>query len=92
MLVSDGLLSFAIFLYGDGEIQWTKQNSTGTPAQAGVNAGDRKLSKSVPEALTEAIINITLTSNVGVPGMWIFQVNEHLINGKFYQTSIEIAH
>ena len=77
MLVTDGSLSFAIFLYG--EIQWTAGDSEkihgGTPALVGVNAGDDNRQFNVSESLTSDIINITTTSNIGVPGVWIFQVN-----------------
>ena len=83
VLVSDGSLSFVIFLYADEEIQWTTGDYSGgvgglggIPAQVGFNAGDHVRSASIPESQTEAIINITKTSNIGVPGVWIFQVNE----------------
>ena len=82
MLVSDGSLSFVIFLYADGGIQWTTGDASGgadglggTPALAGVNAGDGDRQFNVSESLTDDIINISTTSNIGVPGVWIFQVN-----------------
>ena len=79
------MLSFTIFLYADGGIEWTTGDGgvsdgvdglRGTPAQVGFNAGDGVRFYSVPESQTEAIINISMTSNFGVPGLWIFQVNE----------------
>lgn len=72
VLVTDGSLSFVIFLYG--EIQWTAASGN-NQALVGVNAGDGVNQLNVPESLTADIINITTTSNVGVPGVWIFQVN-----------------
>jgi uncharacterized membrane protein len=70
--VTDGSLSFVIFLYG--EIQWPVVGSN-NPALAGVNAGDGIQHLNVSKSLTEEIININTTSNIGVPGVWIFQVN-----------------
>ena len=77
MLVSDGSLSFVIFLYADGGIQWPT-GLRGTPALAGVNAGDGDRHFSVSGSLTDDIINISTTSNIGVKGVWIFQVNGEL--------------
>ena len=94
MLGTDGSQSFVIFLYADGEIQWTTGEASGgvnglggTPAQVGFNAGDGINYAAVPESRTAEIVNITTTSNVGVPGVWIFQVNEESIvvsSGKHY--------
>jgi len=84
--------SFVIYLYADGQIQWTTGDSSGgsgglggIPAQVGFNAGDGVNFAIVPESRTPDIINIDTTSNVGIPGVWIFQVNEERIaiaNGK----------
>ena len=83
--MSDGTLSFAIFLYADGGIQWTTGDNSGgaggrggTPAVAGVNAGDGIQSATVPGSKTRDIINIAMTSNVEIPGMWVFKVNEDI--------------
>lgn len=43
--------------------------------QAGFNAGDQKNYYSIPGAQTDAVINLTRTSNVGIPGKWVFQVD-----------------
>lgn len=82
VLVSDGTLSYVIFLYGDGEIQWTTGDNSGgnygvggTQALVGINAGDGIQSLSVPESQTPAIINIDRTSNIQTSGVWIFKVN-----------------
>lgn len=82
-LLSDGSLSFTIFLYADGEIQWTTGDNSrgaggqgGIPAVAGVNAGDGIQSATVPGSKTQDIINIAMISNVETPGMWVFRVNE----------------
>ena len=85
-MVTDGRQSFVIFLYADGEIQWTTGGASGgvgglggIPAQVGFNAGDGIRFASVPGSRTAAIINITTTSNVGIPGVWIYRVDEESI-------------
>ena len=66
-------------------MQWTTGDSSGgddglggTEALAGINAGDGTTSVTIPGSLTPSIINITQTSNVGIPGVWMFKVG----NGK----------
>ncbi|XP_008940449.1 PREDICTED: sushi, nidogen and EGF-like domain-containing protein 1 [Merops nubicus] len=75
--------SFIILNYWD--IQWTTGVASdgdaetglgGTPAHAGFNSGDETNFYNIPGSQTEAIINITKTSNVNVPGRWVFQVND----------------
>ena len=72
-----------MFLYADGRIQWTTGDASdgtdglgGTEALAGINAGDGINSLTIPGSLTSDIINITQTSNVNNPGVWIFKVGE----------------
>ena len=79
ILTTDKFQSYAIFQYADGLIQWTTGDSAGgvkglggTQAQIGFNAGDNITYVNVPGSRTSAIINITTTSNVLVPGQWIF--------------------
>ena len=72
-MVTDGSLSFAIFLYGT--IQWVTGDERETLPLAGVNAGDGIRQYTVPASLTEDMIKVNRTSNIGVPGVWIFQVN-----------------
>ena len=75
--------SFVIFLYADGEVQWTTGDDSGgsdglggNEALAGINAGDGENNITIPGSLTPGIINITQTSNVDIPGVWIFKVGE----------------
>ena len=75
--------SFVILLYPDGEIQWTTGIASdgfgglgGTEALAGINVGDGVNDITIPGSLTPNIINITQTSNVGIPGVWMFKVSE----------------
>ena len=87
MLVTDGMLSFAVFLYAEGEIQWTSGDSSGgttglggTPAQAGFNAGDGIRYYSLPTSQTDEIVDIDQNpGNTGVKGLWIFRVDRKKI-------------
>ena len=72
-----------MFLYADGRIQWTTGDDSGgfnglggTEALAGINAGDDVNSVTIPGSLTSSIIDITQTSNVDIPGVWMFKVGE----------------
>ena len=85
VLVTTVTDSFVILLFADGEIQWTTGDASGgvdglggTEAVVGINGGDGINFITIPESMTPSIINIAQTSNVGIPGMWIFQVG----NGK----------
>ena len=76
---TDGVRSFVIYLYADGEIQWTiseSEDRRSLPAQVGFNAGDGIRFFVVPESRTPEIINITTTSNVDIPGVWMFRVDQ----------------
>ena len=67
-------------MYADGGIQSNTGDSSGglsgTEALAGINAGDGVNHITIPGSLTPSIINIAGTSNVGVPGVWMFKVSE----------------
>ena len=78
--------TYAIFLYADGEIQWTTGDSDGgtnglggNPAQVGFNRGDGTDFGIIPSSGTANIINIASTSNVGVDGVYIFKISESSI-------------
>ncbi|XP_056012711.1 sushi domain-containing protein 2-like [Ostrea edulis] len=86
VLVKNEKRSFVIFNYL--RIDWTTGSNSlgnthtglgGSPAQAGFNAGDRKNYYSIEGAQTDAVINLTQTSNVGIPGKWVFQVDGNSI-------------
>ncbi|XP_055896102.1 sushi domain-containing protein 2-like isoform X1 [Biomphalaria glabrata] len=80
-----GRLSFVILNYA--KIEWTtgansRGNSTsglgGEPAQvwkAGFNAGNKVNYYEINGANTDAVINLTQTSNTGIPGKWIFRID-----------------
>ena len=69
VLATSELESFVIFLYAD--LQWTTRHTL-----AGYNAGDQINSYTLPGSRTADIINIAKTSNVGIPGTWIFKVGQ----------------
>ena len=69
--------SVTIFHYADGLIEWSSTSvSSPYQAQIGVDAGDEMLFENVSESGTPAIINITMTSNVGIDGIWAFKLDE----------------
>ncbi|NXI35871.1 TECTA protein, partial [Galbula dea] len=87
-LTTNTNMSFVILNYWD--IQWTTGSASdgdaetglgGTPAHAGFNSGDDTNYYNIPGSQTEAIINITQTSNVNVPGRWVFQVDDFKVTG-----------
>ncbi|NXS59617.1 TECTA protein, partial [Brachypteracias leptosomus] len=87
-LTTNTNMSFIILNYGD--IQWTTGTASdgdpetglgGTPAHAGFNSGDDTNFYNIPGSQTDAIINITKTSNVKVPGRWVFQVDDFKVTG-----------
>ena len=45
----------------------------GEPATVGINAGDGMNFETVTGTNTDAIINISSTTNIGIPGMWAFK-------------------
>ena len=68
-------------MYAFGRIQWTTGDNSGGykglggfEALAGFNAGDGIRSYTIPGSRTPSIINITYTTNVDIPGTWIFKV------------------
>ncbi|XP_066194959.1 alpha-tectorin-like [Sylvia atricapilla] len=79
VLTTDSKMFYTIFNYWD--IQWTTGAASdgdaetglgGTRAHAGFNSGDDTNFYNIPGSQTDAIINITTTSNVKVPGRWVF--------------------
>ena len=81
ILATSELESFVMFLYDD--LQWTTGDNSGgirglggTEALAGYNAGDQINSYTVAGSRTPRIINLNSTSNVGIPGTWMFKVGQ----------------
>lgn len=71
-MASDGENLFVIFLYSN--ISWIKTTPTSF-AQVGFDAGDGINFYTLPGSYTEAVMNVTQISNVGVPGMLVFKVS-----------------
>ena len=77
-------------MYGDGEIN---SYAGSYSAQVGLNAENGVDFISVNGSLTNSIFNIDEDSNVGCPGMFVFQVNggvqqpESGRNGEFYKNN-----
>ena len=74
-----------MFLYADGRIQWTTGDLSGgvdglngTEALAGINAGDGVNFVTIPGSLTSRILTVSQTSNVGIPGIWMFKVDQSM--------------
>ena len=62
-------------------MQWTTGDSSrgenglsGIKAIAGINAGDGDF-VIIPGSRSSSIIDIDKTSNIGVPGIWVFKVD-----------------
>ena len=60
-----------MFLYAD--VQWP---TYAYGALAGINAGDSFNYATVFGSRTSNIVNIEETSNIGIPGIWIFKIGE----------------
>ena len=70
VLATDGTQTYVMFLYQD--IQWSSSATS-----IGFNAGDGVNFITVPESLTvEGVLNLTNTSNVGLPGVYIYRVDQ----------------
>ena len=81
ILATSELESFVVFLYAD--LQWTTGDKSfgvdglgGTEALAGYNIGDQINSYTIAGSRTSTITNIATTSNVGIPGRWVFKVGQ----------------
>ena len=69
--------TYVTFIYVHGGLQWTTgDSSSGFPALAGINVGDGINNIIIPGSLTANITSIAQTSNVGIPGVWMFRVGE----------------
>ena len=80
VLATSEQYSVIIFLYAYEGIQWTtgywqggNNGLGGNEAVAGINGGDYVNYFTIPGSRTPNILNIAETSNVGNPGVWMFQ-------------------
>jgi len=75
VMATDSQVSFVFFIYGN--ITW------GT-ANVGFNAGDGLRFFMVPGALTSQTRNIEMGSNVNIPGLYVFRVDQRFVfDGKY---------
>ncbi|XP_047002161.1 nidogen isoform X1 [Schistocerca americana] len=80
VVTSDGQRSFAQFLYADDGIQWVQGSGQegGLPdarAQAGLVAADGRL-YTLRGSGTDHVQNLYRWSNIGEPGIWLFNIGE----------------
>ncbi|KAM4772091.1 sushi, nidogen and EGF-like domain-containing protein 1 [Rhinophrynus dorsalis] len=96
VLITDGFRSFTIFNYET--IEWTtgrhassggdSSGRGGIAAQAGFNAGDGWRYFNIPGSRTDDIAGIANTTNVGIPGRWVFRIdNNHVQVGECRNTT-----
>ena len=76
VIAADQQMAFVFFIYHD--IQW------GEDANIGFSAGDGTRSFMVPGSLTNQTVNIDEGSNVGVRGVYIYQVDLCSVIGPNY--------
>ena len=73
VLTTDGNATYVMFLYRD--IQWGSSDTT-----VGFNAGDGVRGYKLPEAnTTGGVLNLEISSNVGIPGAFYFRVDQETI-------------
>uniref|UniRef100_A0A2K5E2F1 Sushi, nidogen and EGF-like domain-containing protein 1 n=1 Tax=Aotus nancymaae TaxID=37293 RepID=A0A2K5E2F1_AOTNA len=101
VLITDGKLSFTIFNYE--AITWTTGTHAssggnaaglgGIAAQAGFNAGDGQRYFSIPGSRTADMADVETTTNVGVPGRWVFRIDDAQVRvgGCAHTTSVCLA-
>ncbi|XP_062582966.1 sushi, nidogen and EGF-like domain-containing protein 1, partial [Saccostrea cucullata] len=68
VLINNGVNSFVVYDYN--KITWTQS------AQVGFNAGDGVHYYSVPGSMTNAVLNLPQMSNIGIPGQYVFRVDQ----------------
>ena len=85
-VLASGIQTYAIYLYADELIQWTASIDQGgmngfggNAALVGYNAGDGITSFTIPGSQTDNILNLVSTSNIRVPGVWVFRLDEEEI-------------
>ena len=77
--------SYATFVYEDRGINWTTSDRNGRinglggrPALAGFDSRDGTVFN-LPGSGTASVVNLTTTSNVGVPGVFVFRISGSVI-------------
>ena len=75
VLTTNGQDTFVFFLYANGLIELSLSHSI----QIGIDGGDGVNHYTVPNSRTPDIVNITRTSNVNQPGLWVFKLDDNNI-------------
>ncbi len=63
-----------MFLYADDLIEWAMGDRDDDPADIGFTDVIEE-SVYIPVSNTSDVINVATTSNIGIPGVWIFQID-----------------
>ncbi|KAJ8040785.1 Sushi, nidogen and EGF-like domain-containing protein 1 [Holothuria leucospilota] len=79
--------TYVIFNYG--QLAWSTgineggdgNGLGGTPAQVGFNAGDGVNYFTLPGSRTNEVLDLQISSNIGIPGRWMFRVDQETIQG-----------
>ena len=73
--------------YRYSRLEWTTGDASGgsgglggVPAQVGLDAGDQENYYAHPDSLTENVLGLVDTSNVGESGVWRFQVRNGVVD------------
>ncbi|CAD5214530.1 unnamed protein product [Bursaphelenchus okinawaensis] len=96
VLATDEIRSYAIFNYAN--INWTSSNTAGAlqgrgglqSAIAGFNGGNGTGFFPLPYSGEGRILKLKEFGNVGIPGRWIYRIDEQIINGGCSNHSVGI--
>jgi hypothetical protein len=77
VVVTNGRNSFTIFNYET--LEWSVSNNINQHAQAGFNAGDQINYFVLEGSFSIEVVNLTRKTNVGIPGKWIFRIDDSSI-------------
>ena len=75
ILATDGFYSFVFFLYGDLHVDASYLFFLPEVVEVGLNAGNGVDFISLTQSLNSSILDIVTQSNVGCPGVFVFQTN-----------------
>ena len=82
-------------MYAEGRIQWTSSDKSGRYSRlsgfeslAGFNAGNGINYYTIAGSQTSRIIDVTRTTNIGIPGTWIFKVGGLYVGSCMYCLSV----
>ena len=80
VIASSGNESYVIYIYADGFVQWINSNGgvndLGGVSTASVGYNSADIPYTLPGSGTCSIIHVTSRSNVGIPGMFVFSLED----------------